>query len=70
MNHNNWGETYMKEAELLKERIFLLRKQLKTCKKEELSTIRRRITLLSEMYFDCVYTGTYLKLRREACLRK
>ena len=60
MEYNEWGAQYLEEALKLKEYIAPLRRQAKTSDNETASKLYRRISLLNEMYLDCLHAGNYL----------
>lgn len=60
MNYNEWGTEYLKEAEKLKQRITTLRKQAAAADSEAAAKLYRRISMLNDMYLDCLHTGRYL----------
>lgn len=60
MNYNEWGKQYLDDAEKLKEHMAPLREQVKTADRETAVKLYRRITVLSEMYSECMHTGNYL----------
>lgn len=64
MDHIEWGNKYLEQAEILKDRISSLKSSLNTCKVIECKDIQNRINIMYEMYLDCVYTGSYLKERQ------
>lgn len=61
MDFYQWGQEYLDEAAVLKERIIQLRreKSLPTC--TEPRDLERRIYLLYSMYLDCRATGHRLQ---------
>lgn len=63
MDYAEWGQEYLREAAVLKERILPLKRELKSVDRENLLLLTRRIAMLEEMYFECVHTGRCL-LRR------
>jgi hypothetical protein len=60
MNYNEWGTEYLKEAEKLKQWITPLRRQTADADSETAAKLYRRISVLNEMYLDCLHTGQYL----------
>lgn len=60
MDYHEWGMEYLEEAEKLKERIAPLRRQAGTAGSEAAIKLYRRISVLNEMYLDCLHTGRYL----------
>lgn len=60
MDYNEWGMQYLAEAQKLKDRLTPLRRQMKTADNETASKLYRRITVLNDMYLDCLHTGNYL----------
>ncbi len=60
MDYNEWGMQYLGEAQILKERLALLRGQAKKADNETASKLYRRVAVLNDMYLDCRNTGKYL----------
>lgn len=54
------GTEYLKESELIRQQINLLRPKLKTATGIELINIRRKLTVLYEMAEDCNNIGKHL----------
>ena len=60
MDYNEWGTEYLDEAERLRKRITPLRKQAAEEGSEAAAKLYRRISVLNDMYLDCLHTGQYL----------
>lgn len=60
MDYNEWGTQYLEEAQRLKAYIAPLRQQAKASDNETASKLYSRISLLNEMYLDCLHAGNYL----------
>ena len=61
MDYLVWGEEYLREAEHLRERVGLLRRQAADATEEkEADKLEGRIQLLYGMYLDCLHVGNYL----------
>lgn len=60
MDYKKWGAEYLEEAKTLKDRAARLRKQLPAAAGEEAVLLNWRVSLLREMYLECLHTGTDL----------
>jgi hypothetical protein len=60
MDYREWGMEYLGEAERLKRHTALLRQQLKRVSGETEVLLFRRISMLNEMYLECLHTGRCL----------
>ncbi|HHV30987.1 hypothetical protein [Caproiciproducens sp. LBM24188] len=60
MDYYEWGMQYLGEAQSLKERLLLLRRKVRECDNETALKLCRRISMLNEMYLECLHTGKYL----------
>lgn len=64
MNYTELGQEYLKEAQMLKRHLEPLRAELKRTKGEDWVILFRRISMLNEMYLECLHIGREL-LRKE-----
>lgn len=61
MDYLTWSRTYWEEADRVRERMDRIRQQ-ENRPAEEISR-KRRLTILYEMYLDCVHTAQALERR-------
>lgn len=63
MDYTQWGAEYLKEADILKKRVDMLREKYIGLGGEEAIRLSRRIAVLYEMYLECLRTGRCLTER-------
>lgn len=66
MDYTQWGAEYLKEADMLKERVDMLRGKFTGLGGEEAIRLSRRIAVLYDMYLECLRTGRCLTERGKA----
>lgn len=64
MTYSEWAEEYKKSADAVKEKILILKEQLAYAAADELKGINNRISILYQMYLDCMDTANKLKSRK------
>lgn len=64
MTYKEWSEEYRKSAEMIKEKISILKEELKTAPLSMLKSINSRISILYGMYLDCNSTANILGARK------
>lgn len=67
MTFNDWSNEYYTTAEILNQKIHILKKELKTAPVDMLSSIEGRIGIMYQMYLDCRNTANILALRKGNC---
>lgn len=60
MDYNAWGEEYLREAQMIREHLDILKRQLKNADSAAAKDLGRRISLIYPMYLECLHTGKYL----------
>lgn len=60
MDYNEWGEEYLQEAQMLRQHLELLKRQMKKAGTAAAKDLGRRISLIYPMYLECLHTGKYL----------
>lgn len=60
MNYKIWAEDYLAQAELIKEKLAVLKKTEKEKPEENKMELNRRVTILYSMYLDCRHTAAFL----------
>ena len=63
MDYNAWSKTYWEEALRVKARMERLQREGQGATREEFLLRKRRLTILYEMYLDCVHTAKTLNRR-------
>lgn len=63
MDYNTWSKTYWEEALRVKARMEHLQQEGQGATREEFLLRKRRLTILYEMYLDCVHTAKTLNRR-------
>lgn len=66
MDYRNWGRGYLLEAAMLKRHMEPLRRELKRVSGQDAILLYRRISMLNEMYLECLHTGNELVKRGES----
>lgn len=66
MDYKSWGAEYLEEARTLKARECLRKAQLPQAKGEEVYLLEWQISMLHEMYLECMHTGRLLQERGKA----
>lgn len=61
MDYMSWGEEYLTEARVLKNRVDFLRNQRKEATANEAKELDLRIAIIYSMYLDCRETGKLLQ---------
>lgn len=70
MNYDEWAEEYYETARLTEEKIQEYRKKMKNYRNARLLYVyHKRLSILYEMYDDCMYTADVLR-RKADSLRK
>ncbi len=70
MTYDEWADEYLKSAKATKEKIQEYRKKMKNCRNARLLYVyHKRLSILYEMYDDCMYTADVLR-RKADSLRK
>lgn len=64
MTYLQWAEEYIDSANLLKEKIRVLKEQLPTAPIKELREMNFRISTMYQMYLDCMKTADILKRKK------
>ena len=64
MTYQQWGNEYKTTADIIKERIANLKKQLITASVDELRELNYRISSLYQMYLDCMDSADTLIVRK------
>ncbi len=64
MTYQQWGNEYKTTADIIKERIANLKKQLITASVDELRELNYRISSLYQMYLDCMDIADTLIVRK------
>ncbi len=64
MTYKEWADDYKKSADMIKERIAVLKNQLITAPVDELREINCRISSMYQMYLDCMDTAKNLRFRK------
>ncbi len=67
MTYKEWADEYFKSAENLRERISLLKNELKTVSPDKLAELNDRINIMTGMYYDCMDTAKLLASRKGEC---
>lgn len=62
MDYNQWSNEYYTQADNIKSKLDILKKQRKYCQGIDIKEYNRRIDILTDMYHDCIYAGNQLKL--------
>ena len=66
MTYQEWADEYKKSADMIKERIAVLKNQLITAPVDELREINCRISSMYQMYLDCMDIEKKLRVRKGA----
>lgn len=66
MDYRNWGREYLREAAMLRRYLEPLRRELKRVSGQDAILLYRRISMLNEMYLECLHTGNELVKRGES----
>ncbi len=64
MTYLEWADQYKQSADILKERIAVLKGQLLTAPVEQLRELNFRISTMYSMYLDCMDTSKKLRKRK------
>ena len=64
MTYKEWADDYKKSADMIKERIAVLKNQLITASVDELRELNYRISSLYQMYLDCMDIADTLIVRK------
>ena len=64
MTYSQWSDEYKQSADMLKERIAVLKEQLLTAPAEQLRELNFRISTMYSMYLDCMDTAKILRIRK------
>lgn len=64
MTYLEWAGEYRESAFTLKERIANLKEQLLTAPADELQNLNFRISVMYQMYLDCMHTADILQKRK------
>ena len=57
MDYRAWGREYLREAAMLKRHTESLRRELKRVSGQDAVLLFRRVSMLNEMYLECLHTG-------------
>jgi len=66
MTYSQWADEYKQSADMLKEKITVLKAQLLTAPVEQLRELNFRISTMYGMYLDCMDTAKNLRKRKGA----
>ena len=66
MTYSQWADEYKQSADMLKEKIAVLKAQLLTAPVEQLRELNFRISTMYGMYLDCMDTAKNLRKRKGA----
>ena len=64
MTYLQWADEYKHSADMLKEKIAVLKVQLVTAPEEQLRELNFRISTMYGMYLDCMNTAKILRTRK------
>ena len=64
MTYSQWADEYKQSADMLKEKITVLKAQLLTAPVEQLRELNFRISTMYGMYLDCMDTAKNLRKRK------
>ncbi len=64
MTYQEWSQQYTDSANILKEKLSNLKKELKTAALQDISDINYRIGIMQSMYTECVRIANKLKKRK------
>ena len=66
MTYSQWADEYKQSADMLKEKIAVLKAQLLTAPVEQIRELNFRISTMYGMYLDCMDTAKNLRKRKGA----
>ena len=64
MTYAEWAKEYLDSAAQIKENMTVIKQQLPTAPVSELKDMNFRISVLYQMYLDCLSTANILKKRK------
>ncbi len=67
MTYKEWAEEYFESAGNLRERIAVLKNELKTVSADKLVELTNRINIMTAMYYECMDTARLLARRKGEC---
>lgn len=64
MSYNDWAKEYEQQAKYLKDKLAILKKERKLCKKADIfEELSRRINSIYTMYLEAMHTAKILQER-------
>lgn len=64
--YSNMGDEYIERANIINRRMKAIRQDIKEGERKkatEIDELRKRLNILDDMYYDCLFTGRLLKKR-------
>ncbi len=67
MTYKQWSDEYYESAMRVRERINLLKAEMKTAGADKLAELTNRLNIMTGMYYDCMDTARLLGKRQGEC---
>lgn len=67
MTYKEWAEEYFESARNLKERISVLKEEMKRVSADKLAEFSNNISIMTGMYYECMDTARLLARREGEC---